>query len=461
MMQEIHDLSAGELLSQFRSLSLSPLEVVADILRRIDAVNPGINAIASLDTERALNAARQSEARWMRGAPLGPLDGVPVTLKDCFPAVGMMTFHGSLAANVDGQPDCFDAPVSARLKEAGAILLAKTTMPDFGLIPTGLSSRYGITRNPWNPTRNPGGSSSGAAAAIAAGFGPLAVGTDGGGSIRIPSAFCGVFGLKPSYGRVPLHDPGPCVVAGPITRSVADAALLMNVITRPDAHDFHALPYDGRDYLQGLDEGVRGARVGILEDIGFGLAATEPVRAALRRAAHVFKELGARVEPITQLFTQSPEPDFDRVLHIGTYLLFSGMSPAQQNAMLPVLSNWCRQENAESKQLLMQSLETFAPIRRATLAPFARCEFVIAPVMATLPFAAEEPWTPGGTAHNPFCFPFNMSEQPAASIHGGFSADGLPIGLQVIGRRFDDHGVLRAAWAHDRITGHFARRPPL
>lgn len=453
--------SAEELLENFRSRALSPAELLRDILRQAQAVNPKINAIAMLDTERAHAAALASERRWRAGSPAGPLDGVPVTLKDHIAARGMLSFFGSNAVNSGRVPDRDDAPVAARLREAGAILLGKTTMPDFGLIPTGLSSRFGTTRNPWDLSRTSGGSSSGAAAATASGIGPLAIGTDGGGSIRIPSAFCGVFGLKPSYGRVPLMDPSPWVVAGPITRSVRDAALMMNAITRPDARDFTALPYDARDYREGIDAGVRAARIGLLQDIGFGLKIDAQVRDALLRAASVFEALGAVVEPIAPLFGDNPEPDFDRVLHLRTYVQFSAMTREQQDAMLPVLARWCRQENEEPKQLLMQSMLNSGPIRRATLAPFATHEFVLAPVMTSPPFAAGEPWTPNGTAHNPFCFPFNMSEQPAASIHGGFSSEGLPVGLQIIGRRYDDRGVLRAAHAYDASTGLLAQRPPL
>jgi len=461
MTEELFHLSAEELLRNYRSREVSPVEVMRAILRRIDAINPTINAVCFVDAERALAAAHASEERWRRGQPAGLLDGVPVTLKDHISAAGMLSFYGTNAVNAERVPDAVDAPVTARLKEAGAIIVGKTTMPDFGLIPSGISSRFGVTRNPWDLTRNSGGSSSGAAAALATGLGPLAVGTDGGGSVRIPAAFCGVFGLKPSYGRVPLHDPAPLVVAGPMTRSVTDAALMMNVITRPDARDFSALPYDARDYREAMEDGVRGARIGVLEDVGFGLKLDPQVRAKLLQAARVFEQLGAVVEPIPPPFADSPEPDFDRVLHIRTYLRFSTLTPAQQDSMLPVLAQWCRQENAEPKLLLMQSLVNLDPIRRATLAPFVAHEFVLAPVMAMLPYAADLPWAPGGTAHNPFCFPFNMSEQPAGSIHGGFSSEGLPVGLQIIGRRFDDRGVLRAAHAYDQATGLLGRRPAL
>lgn len=461
MSTELWNLAASDLVREFRARRLSPVELLQAILRRAEAANPAINALAFLDAERALAAARASAARWQRGQPASPLDGVPVTVKDSMPAAGMLSFSGSKACNAERIPDAVDAPVVARLKEAGAVLLGKTTMPDFGLVASGISSRFGTTRNPWDLTRNSGGSSSGAGAAVAAGIGPLAIGTDGGGSIRIPSAFCGVFGLKPSYGRVPVHEPQPWVVAGPITRSVADAALLMGVISRPDPRDFTALPYDPRDYLAGIDDGVRGARIGLLEDIGFGLKVEPQVRDRLMHAARVFESLGATVEPIAPLFADSPEPDFDRLLHLRTYLQFSAMTQDQRDAMLPALARWCADENAEPRARLMQALVNVDASRRATLAPFAVHEFLLAPVLAVLPFAAELPWPPGGTAHHPFCFPFNMSEQPAASIHGGFSSQGWPVGLQIIGRRFDDRGVLRAAHAYAQATGFLQRRPTL
>ena len=461
MSDELCYLSAEDLIGHYRSHRLSPVDVMTAVLRRVDAVNPAINAVCFLDADLALSAARASEERWCRGQPMGLLDGVPVTLKEHIRASGTLSFYGSNANNPERLADTVDAPVTARLKEAGAIIFGKTTMPDFGLIASGISSRFGVTRNPWDLTRNTGGSSSGAAAALAAGLGPLAVGTDGGGSIRIPASFCGVFGLKPSYGRVPRYDPGPWVVTGPMTRCVTDAALMLNVISRPDPDDFAALPYDARDYREGLDDGVRGARIGVLEDIGCGLKPDPQVHDVLMRAARFFVDLGALVAPIPPLFAENPEPDFDRGLHIQTFLLFSKMTPAEQDAMLPVLADWCRRANAGTKQDLMRSLVNIGPIRRATLAPFAAHDFVLAPVMAMPPYAAELPWPPGGTAHNPFCFPFKMSEQPAASINGGFNPDGLPIGLQIIGRRFDDHGVLRVARAFERTHGFDIRKPNL
>jgi aspartyl-tRNA(Asn)/glutamyl-tRNA(Gln) amidotransferase subunit A len=457
--EPIHHMAAHELVAAYRTGALSPLDVTQALLKRIQCTNDKANAICFVDPEEALASARRSESRWRMGQPASQLDGVPVTLKDSIQARGTLTFFGSLAANPDSIVDSIDAPLAARLREGGAIILGKTTMPDFGLIASGVSSRYGITRNPWNPERNAGGSSSGAAVSLATGLCPIAIGTDGGGSIRIPAAFCGVFGLKPSFGRVPYLNPSQWVVAGPMARSVLDAALVMNIISLPDTEDFSSLPYDPRDYCDQIADGVKGARIAVMDDIGFGLKIDSQIREKLLLAAAVFESLDAIVDLVPPIYSTDPEVDFDRILHLRTFLSFAQMDPAQRDLMLPALAQWCRRINAESKQELMQSLINVGDIRRAALAPFDKYDFLLAPVMAVLPYAADRLWPEDGTAHNPFCFPFNMSEQPAASIHGGFSSEHLPIGLQIIGRRFDDRGVLRAAFAYERATGYLGSRP--
>jgi len=457
---EISYLSAAELSAGYRSGALSPVEIVAALFSRIEALNPRVNALYFVDADGGLAAARAAEERWRRGEPNSQLDGVPVTLKDSIWVAGMPSYHGTSAADPARAVAAVDAPVTARLKEAGAIPIGKTTMPDYGMIASGISSRYGVTRNPWDLSRNTGGSSSGAGAALAAGLGPLAIGTDVGGSIRIPAAFCGVFALKPSYGRVPLQFPAPWLTAGPMTRSVSDAALMMNVITRPDRRDFASLPFDPRDYGDGLDAGVSGLRIGVLEAIGFGLPADPEVRTMLQKAARCFAELGAAVEPIPPIFATDPEPDFDRCVHVGSYLLFANLSAEQQQAVMPVIADWCRRRASDDVLDLMRSQQAIGAIRRQVLGAFDNLDYVIAPTMAVLPYAAELPWPPGGTSHNPFCFPFNMSEQPAASINGDYSREGLPIGLQIIGKRFDDAGVLRVARAYESATAGMQRCPP-
>ena len=269
MSSDLLTLSAAELLRLYRARRASPLEVTRAALQRIDSLNPVLNCFCFIAPD-ALAAAKESEARWMKGEPRGALDGVPVSIKDLLLTKGWPTLRGSKTVDPKG-PWNDDAPVVARLREAGAVLLGKTTTPEFGWKGVTDNPLTGITRNPWNPAKTPGGSSGGAAAALAAGMGPLTLGTDGGGSIRIPCAFTGVFGLKPSFGRVPawpLSPFGTVAHVGPMTRSVHDAALMLNVLSQPDARDWFALPYDPRDYRLGLDDGVRGLRIAYSADLG-------------------------------------------------------------------------------------------------------------------------------------------------------------------------------------------------
>src|SRR5215212_9864603 len=288
------NLSATALLEGYRKRTLSPVEVTAAILQRIEKVNPKINAL-NLVSEHALDDAKASEARWHAGQPQGLLDGVPVSIKDIILTRGWPTLRGSKSVDRKGPWDD-DAPVTARLREHGAVLLGKTTTPEFGWKGVTDSPLTGITRNPWNTAKTPGGSSGGAAAAVASGMGPLAVGTDGGGSIRIPCSFTGLFGIKPSFGRVPawpLSPFGTVAHVGPMTRTVADAALMLNVIAQPDARDWHALPYDARDWRMGLDAGVAGLRIAYSPNLGYAKVDPE-VAALVKKAVCLFEELGAK-----------------------------------------------------------------------------------------------------------------------------------------------------------------------
>ena len=268
---DLADCSALTLLALYRSGDASPVEATRAVLARVERFNPILNAFCYLAPDEALAAARASEARWQRGAPGGELDGVPVSVKDLILAAGWPTLRGSRTVDPAGPWDV-DAPATARLREAGAVILGKTATPEFGCKGETNSPLTGITRNPWNPAKTPGGSSGGTAAAVAAGMGPLSVGTDGAGSVRIPAAFCGNFGLKPSFGRVPAHPLSPMgTVAhlGPHAMSVADAALMMNVLKRPDARDWTSLPYDASDYTIGLDDGIRGLRIAFSPTLGY------------------------------------------------------------------------------------------------------------------------------------------------------------------------------------------------
>ena len=290
--------SALDLVELYRTQALSPVEAAEALLARAEALQPKLNAFCVIDRDGALEAARAAERRWRDGEPLGPLDGVPVTIKDLVPMRGFPTRRGSRM--IDPVPDTEDGPAVARLREAGAVILGKTTTPEFGWKAIGDSPLTGITRNPWNLDRTPGGSSAGAAAACAAGIAPLHVGSDGAGSIRIPSAFTGIFGIKATFGRVPAHPASPMGLlsnVGPMTRSVRDAALMLNMLARPDHRDPYSLPPERRMYLDGIEDGVRGWRIAYSPDLGYAKVDPE-IAACVAEAAQRFEELGAHVEQV-------------------------------------------------------------------------------------------------------------------------------------------------------------------
>ena len=330
--------SAGQLLRAFRAKTLSPVEAARSALARIETLNSAVNAYCRLDPEGALEAARASEARWARGEPKGLLDGVPVSVKDVLLTRGMATLQGSRTVSAD-QPWLDDAPAVARLREHGAVILGKTTTPELGHKFVTDSPLTGITRNPWNLERSPGGSSGGAAAALAAGLGPLAVGTDGGGSIRIPATWSGIVGHKPTAGRVPIWPPsrwGALSHVGPMARSVDDVALLLTVLARPDPRDPAALPADGRDYRVGLEDGVAGLRIAYSPDLG--LAEVEPdIAAAVEGAVRTLEGLGARVTTIEPPGIEAIVP-VHRTCYMAIFAQFlEGLSPAQQDLLDPYL----------------------------------------------------------------------------------------------------------------------------
>ncbi|MET0458823.1 MAG: amidase, partial [Ilumatobacteraceae bacterium] len=317
MTTDLTQATASELLELYRTGAASPVEATQAVLDRIDALNPQLNAFCLVAGDEALASAAASEIRWSRGAPVGPLDGVPTSIKDLVLTKGWPTLRGSRTVDPDQTWDV-DAPATARLREAGAVLIGKTTTPEFGCKGETNSALTGITRNPWDPTHTSGGSSGGTAAAVAAGLGPLSIGTDGAGSVRIPAAFCGNVGLKPSFGRVPLYPMSPFGTVshlGPHTMSVTDSALLTNVLKQPDARDWTALPVDDRDYLDGLDDGIVGARIAYSPTLGYADVHPE-VAAAVGAAAAELAAAGAIVEAV--------DPGFDDPLEITTGLWFTG-----------------------------------------------------------------------------------------------------------------------------------------
>jgi Asp-tRNA(Asn)/Glu-tRNA(Gln) amidotransferase A subunit family amidase len=456
-MTALSDLSAEEMSAGYRARRLSPVEVTRAALERIAAWDTKINAMYVVDEVGALAQASLSEARWRTGEQLGPLDGVPITIKDNIAVKGMPTPVGTAAA--DMTPAASDAPPSARVREAGCVLLGKTTMPDFGMLASGISSLHGTTRNPWDLARNPGGSSSGAGAGLVAGYGPLALGTDIGGSVRLPAAYTGVFALKPSLGRVPIYPPYLGRVVGPMTRSVADAALLMGTLTRPDARDYMALPYQAIDWSSGVagdaQESLKDRKVGLVLDIGVGLKPQPAVRSAIEAAANAFASAGAVIEPVAPFLTSDILAGLDSFFQARLLAEFEALPAERRAKVLPFIAAWCSRAEGLSATDAARNLALIMLMREKAVAATEPYDFLISPTSPIAAYAADEA-APGNDPMRPFehiafTAPFNMSEQPAASICAGYDADGLPIGLQIVGHRFDDLGVLCMASAYESM----------
>ena len=453
-MAALQDLSAGELLAAYRARALSPVEVTQAVLAHIARWEPHLCATYALDAEGALAMARASEARWVAGAPAGALDGVPAMLKENIATRGVAMPIGTAATEL--VPAAADAPPAARLREAGAVFLGKTTMPDWGMLSSGLSSFHPLTRNPWDLRMGPGGSSSGAGAGAAAGYGPLHLGTDIGGSIRLPATWCGVFGLKPSNGRIPIHPPYYGRVAGPLTRCVEDAARLMSVVAQPDARDTMSLPPAGIDWTD-LRRDLRGQRIGLLLDAGWGLAVEPETAAAVAAAARAFESAGAIVEPLAPFTTRAMIEGLDNFWRMRSWLDFAALPPERQAKVLPYIRGWIARGATLSGAEVFAGFSQMGAIRDATVAATLPYDFVLSPVSPVPAFKAEwaspidDPERP--FEHIAFTLPFNMSEQPAASINCGYTQGGLPIGLQISGRRFGDLGVLQLARAFEEMRG--------
>ncbi len=441
-------MTAEELLDGYRRRRLSPVEALAAVTRRIGRCNEGINAFVVMCRE-AQTAARDSEARWMAGRPLGLLDGVPCTIKDLIDLAGYPTRRGSNAT--DPAPVAEDAPIATALKAAGAVIIGKTTTTEFGWKSPGDCPLTGITRNPWNATLSTGGSSSGAGAAGAAGFGPLHVGTDAGGSIRIPAAWCGLVGLKPTYGRVPQWPAGAFAAvacAGPMTRSVRDAALMLSAIARYDVRDPFCLPDAPRDWRGGIEQGVTGLSVAVMTRPGFDAPVDIDAIAAVERAAAILAEAGAEVEEVDPGL-----PDmrvvFGRVWSMALARLVLSFPPDKQVLLDPPL----RRLGAEHAGLRATEYLD-AEAMRATAAHLMarlhqRHDLVLCPTVPGPPSNADAPtenpaealWT----AWAPWTFTFNLTRQPAIAVPLGTGAHGIPRSVQIAAAQYNDDLVLRAA----------------
>ena len=465
---DLTQLTATELIQLYRTGQASPVEAMQQVLERVERVDPIINAFILVDADAGMDAARVSEARWMAhratGAPVGAVEGVPTSIKDILWTKGWPTLRGSRAINPD-QPWEEDAPSVGRLRAAGAAMFGKTTTPEFGCKAETNSPLTGISRNPWDPTKTPGGSSGGTAAAVAAGLGALSMGTDGAGSVRIPAAFCGNVGMKASFGRVPAYPLSPfgtVAHVGPHTMSVTDCALLMNVVAQPDPRDWMSLPYDGVDYLEDLDTGIRGLRVAYSPTLGY--ADVDPDVAALVDAAvRELEALGAFVDQV--------DPGFEDPLDISTGLWFvasktvyDSLGPEGQAVTDPDFAAQAAQGaefSAQDVQLLTLKRNALGTSMRLFMTQY---DVLVTPAVAIPAFEARPagavPMTPESMlSWTPFSYPFNLTQQPAITVPCGLTSAGLPVGLQIVGRAHDDVTVLRAARAYE--SAHPVPRPTI
>ncbi|MBU0587648.1 MAG: amidase [Gammaproteobacteria bacterium] len=452
---DLHAFHAADMLTAYRRRDLSPVEVTQAVLDHIARWEPHLQASYLLRPEVALAQARASEARWMRNQPLGALDGVPVTIKDNIATHGDPLPLGTAATESPISP--VDAPPAARLREAGAVMVCKTTMPDYGMLSSGLSSFHPLARNPWDLRKTPGGSSAGAGAAAAAGYGPLHIGTDIGGSLRLPASWCGIFSLKPSLGRIPIDPPYTGRAAGPMTRKVQDAALMMEVLSLPDARDSMSLPWQPvawHSFDQGLSR-LKGLKLGLLLEAGCGMAVEPEVRHAVERAARLFEQAGASVTLMQPFMTQHMLDGMDHFWRMRSHRELAALPAHKQGKVLPYIQLWADSAAACSGAQMFDAASQFHATRLASVTACQPFDYVLSPTApipafdAALPSPTNDPLRP--LEHIGFTVPFNMSEQPAASINCGYTHSGLPIGLQIAGHRFDDLGVLQIAHAFEQL----------
>lgn len=449
-------MSAETLLGLYARRALSPVETLKAVMERVARFNPWANAFAVMNP-RALQAAGESEARWVAGRPMGPLDGVPATVKDLLHVAGFPTRRGSRAT--DPRPVAEDAPAVIGLKESGAVILGKTTTTEFGWKSPGDCPLHGISRNPWNPKRTPGGSSSGAGAAGAACFGPLHIGTDAGGSIRIPAAFCGLVGVKPTFGRVPQWPPGTfghVAVTGPMTRTVRDAALMFSALARFDLRDPYCLPDDPRDWRAGIEDGVAGMRVALVRRLGFDPPLDADGEEALKAAARILEDQGAVVEefdpglPDTRVI-------FGRVWAVALARLVATVPEHQRELLDAGIIETAERQGAmtAAEYLHAEALRLEAANQMARL--HQRFDLVLTAATPTAAFAADQPTLKPAEAlwrdWAPWTFTFNLTRQPAISVPVGLDGDGMPRAVQVVAAMYRDDLCFRAARAIEQAVG--------
>ncbi|MBJ8345717.1 amidase [Antrihabitans sp. YC2-6] len=461
---DLADWTATDLVAAYRKREVSPVDVATAALDRVQSLDDAVNAYCVLDSASALAESRRSETRWRNGQPLGPIDGVPVSIKDLLLTDGWPTLRGSRTVDPE-QEWAVDAPSVARVRESGAVLIGKTTTPELGWKGVTDSPLCGVTRNPWATDRTSGGSSGGAAAAVAAGMGPLALGTDGGGSVRIPGSFCGVVGFKATYGTVPLYPSSPfgtLAHVGPITRTVEDNALLLDVISGADHRDWSALAVASARASASIDAPIAGLRVGYSRDLGHVDVDPEVAR-VVDTAVTVLADIGAIVEEV--------DPGFDDPVWAFECLWFAGAAKAtdhltaeQRELLDPGLAEVCEQGRNYSALDYLEATAQRMNLGVRMGAFHDRYDLLVTPTMPIVAFEAgvEAPADGPGkrwTSWTPFTYPFNLTQQPAVTVPCGFTAAGLPVGLQIVGPRHADFRVLNAAKAFQDATQWWQKRP--
>jgi aspartyl-tRNA(Asn)/glutamyl-tRNA(Gln) amidotransferase subunit A len=435
----LHDLSATDLIAGYRAKQFSPSEVFEEVLAHIAVWEPHLKALYAFDPEGARKAAKAATERWQKDEAAGCLDGVPVTIKDNVATKGVPKPIGAASEPLVPQP--VDAPPAARLREAGAIIFSKTTMPDYGMLSSGLSSFHALTRNPWDLSKNPGGSSAGAGAAAAAGYGPRHLGPGLGGS---------------SLGRVPIDPPYVGRVAGPMTRTVDDTALMMSVLSKPDRRDGMSLPPNDIIW-KALEKSPRKLRLGLMLDPGVGLPLERPVREVAVKAAKAFESAGAVITEVDGILTREMLDGLDNFWRARMWDDLEKLTPAERGKTLPYIRQWAEAAQKLSGVDVIRGFNVTMAIRAAAAKLFHDLDYVISPVSPVVSFGAELA-SPQNDPAKPFehiCYtvPWNMAENPAVSINGGYDAKGFPIGVQIIGRRFDDLGVLAMAKTFEGLRG--------
>ena len=460
-------LGAAELAALYRSRQLSPVEVAGAVLRRIERVDPGVNAMMRLTPEHAMAAARQAEAVFQRGETPRLLEGIPFTIKDLHATKGVQTDYGS--HTLRGTIPAVDTPAVARLHAAGGMMLGKTTSPEFGWTGVSRSPVSGITHNPWGHGLNAGASSAGAAVAAACGFGPLHEGGDGAGSIRMPAHFCGVYGFKPTHGRIPcwpMSNNDLATHLGPLTRSVRDAALMVQAMAGPHPWDYTSLEAPPQDYASNLHIDLRGKRIGFTADLGHARVDPE-VAAVVANAVRAFEEMGAIVEPVTPAWGPLG-PELARFFWPAAFAAKLRLLPEWEDRMDPGFVALLRAAEGLGVPQFMQMRERRFAYGQAIHSFMQDYDFLLSPAVSVAAFPAtllqpahwpQHPWDWLSWAE--FSYPFNWSGSPAASLPCGFTPAGLPVGLQIVGRRFDDLGVLQASAAFEAARPWAQHRPPL